>query len=393
MGNSPLLRPIEILIFIIKNSNMKKISLWMFAAILIICGACTNASEKKVKYAVSGTTPADEMVYLIDRLTNEPIDSIKASNGKFEFSGEQDKDALLSVQREGSEWQVLFFNDGTPVEINLDDNTLKGSDLNQRLTDCDLATSEAISAISKLSEELNALPEEEQEARQKEFEDRAMKAYDNIGEAFKKVLNDNRDNLIPAAFIGNIAQFLNEEEMEEALDEKYPYMQHPISKKLKEQLDAYKAQQKEAEEAKQKIIGQKFTDFEQQDVDGKTHKLSEYAGKGKWVMVDFWASWCGPCRGEMPNVVEAYKKYHAKGFDIVGVSYDQNKEAWVKAIGDLNMAWVQLSDLKGWENATSAIYGINSIPASLLINPEGVIVERDLRGEGLQKKLAEIFGE
>ena len=372
---------------------MKKISLWMFAAILIICGACTNANQKKVKFAVSGTTPADEMVYLIDKLTEERIDSIKASDGKFEFNGEQDKDALLAVQREGSLWQVLFFNDGTPVEINLDDNTLKGSDLNQRLTDCDLATGDAYNAVTKLSEEYQALSEEEQEARLQEFQDTIMKAYDNIAAAYKKVLNDNRDNLIPAAFLGTILQFLDEDAAQEALNEKNAYMQHPVAQRLKKQLEDYKAQQKEAEEAKQKIIGQKFTDFEQPDVDGKSHMLSEFAGKGTWVMVDFWASWCGPCRGEMPNVVEAYKKYHDKGFDIVGVSYDQDKEAWVKAIADLNMTWVQLSDLQGWKNATTTIYGINAIPASLLINPEGVIVDRDLRGEGLQKKLAEIFGE
>ncbi len=136
-----------------------------------------------------------------------------------------------------------------------------------------------------------------------------------------------------------------------------------------------------------------FTDFEQPDMDGTMHRLSEYAGKGHWLLVDFWASWCGPCRAEMPNVVEAYEKYHEKGFDIIGVSYDKDKDSWRQAISDLKMPWTHLSDLQGWENATSSIYGIQAIPANLLIDPEGHIVARDLRGEELQMALAQIFKE
>ena len=157
--------------------------------------------------------------------------------------------------------------------------------------------------------------------------------------------------------------------------------------------DSLKIAAEEAARAEaNKILGQKFIDFEQADPQGKNHKLSEYVGQGKWVLVDFWASWCGPCRAEMPNVVEAYNKYHEKGFDVVGISYDSKQEAWVKAIDELKMPWTHLSDLKGWENVSSDLYGIKAIPANLLINPEGTIVARDLRGEALQQKLAEIFG-
>lgn len=148
-----------------------------------------------------------------------------------------------------------------------------------------------------------------------------------------------------------------------------------------------------AKAAKKEAKGKKFLDLAEPDVNGEMHKLSEYAGKGKWVFVDFWASWCGPCCREMPNVVAAYKKYHPKGLEIVGLSFDNDKEAWMQAIKDLEMPWIHLSDLKGWQTVASDVYNISSIPASVLIDPDGIIVARNLRGEALGAKLAEIFGE
>lgn len=127
------------------------------------------------------------------------------------------------------------------------------------------------------------------------------------------------------------------------------------------------------------------------DPDGKSHKLSEYVGQGEWVLVDFWASWCGPCRAEMPNVVAAYEKYHGKGFEIVGLSFDKDKDEWVNAIKEWGMPWIQLSDLKYWETVAAGVYSVTGIPDNLLIDPEGTIIARGLRGEELEAKLSEIF--
>ncbi len=138
-------------------------------------------------------------------------------------------------------------------------------------------------------------------------------------------------------------------------------------------------------------IGETMLDFTQKNMSGEPVRFSNF--KGKYVFVDFWASWCGPCRAENPNVLKAYNQYKDKNFTVIGVSLDDNGEKWKKAVKDDNMPWTQLSDLKGWKNEVSTYYGIQAIPSSFLIDPQGRIIAKGLRGEALNQKLAELFGE
>ena len=362
--------------------------------------ACSAAN---VKYSISGTNaPKDgAAVMLIDQVTRTPINSTVVSRGSFEMKGKAEKDAFLAVAIDGVEAPFLLFNDGNPVRVDVATGTLSGSALNTKLSECDRRNQAAYAEYYTLIEEMESLPQDASEAKVAEMMARYQKAIRKYADFYVGMVEENNNSLIPVAFVGQLPSVVSaadswnksagERRLDEILAANPQVAGHPYVVDLKRRMAAADAQRQQAAQRSQSVIGEKFRDLEEADPNGKLHKLSEYVGKGKWVLVDFWASWCGPCKAEMPNVTAAYKKYHGKGFEIVGLSFDRDKDAWVRALKDWDMPWIHLSDLKYWQTVAHDVYDVNSIPDNLLIDPEGTIVARGLRGPALDARLSEIF--
>ena len=331
---------------------MKKVSIFAVATTLLLA-ACAEKPGYEIAGTVAKADAEGQYVYLQKWGVDEaPLDSALITNGKFTLKGEQAA-PLLCVLRLGSEelkrgdagenqaFTAVFTLENAKMQALLDDKApvVTGTPENDGFK----ALQDLVKGIRAAEEALTDQLRAAGEAGTKAGSVTAYVKANSDKQIAAKVFSDARYDIAEA----------DQDEIVAGASEAFKAV--PGISKMIDHLNVLK----------NSAVGKAFIDFEMADANGKMHKLSEYVGKGKVVLIDFWASWCPPCRRDMPNMVEIYKQYKNKGFEIVGVSLDSKADAWAKGVKDLNITWPQLSDLQGWKNAGAALYGVNSIPHPL----------------------------
>ena len=363
---------------------MKKLTYVLAATLLAACNSGNNG------YTITGTVEGandGDMVYLqgVEGRQLVKLDSAVIKNGTFTFTGKQDTAVnryLTYKNNEDNGMAMDFFLENGKIAIQLtkDSDAATGTPNNDAYQEIRTQLNSLMKQMETLYSALSdtTLTDEQREAKGKEIEGLQEKM---IGVA-KDGIAKNITNPVGIHLLKQNYYYMDVNELDPLMP------QIPAMYDQDERIVQIKANVKQM---KATAVGQKFTDFEMQTPEGEKVKLSDYVGKGKVVLVDFWASWCGPCRREMPNLVDLYAKYKNKNFEIVGVSLDQSGEAWENAIKQLNISWPQMSDLKYWDCEGAKLYAVSSIPHTVLIDKDGTILARGLAGEALQEKLAEVI--
>lgn len=350
-------------------------------------------------YTISGTVNNPEIKTLYftqttfyDGNPKGNAQKIAVENGKFTIKGMIDEPlpAFLSLsedyKKDAAQPKQLILDKGTiSVEItsNLSNSIVKGSKAHDDLFQYN-------SEQAPFSEKVNAINEEAQrlsaggiaaDSIARLFRIPFRDATREMADFQRKFVQKNTSAFVSLLLIPNIAgasnNYIEADNLLLGLSDEI--QSGTTAKAIKEYI---KSQKKTS-------IGAPAPDFALADTSGKKIALSEL--KGKYVLLDFWAAWCKPCRDENPNVVQAYKTYNINGFTVFGVSLDKEKKSWLKAIQDDGLQWQHVSDLKFWGSEAAALYGITSIPRNFLLDPNGMIIGRDLRGEDLLDKLEELF--
>ena len=363
---------------------MKKIA-YLFATGTMLLAACSSDPAYKISGTIEGVADG-ETVYLQEVKGREfiKLDSAVVANGAFTFNGRQDEAVnrfITYTPAEGKRMMTDFFLENGNITVALgEETTVAGTpnnDVYQAFKKENAVLNKEMRALYEKSK-AEGLTEEQNAEIEKQYEELDAKASTLI----YNTIDANIANAVGIHLFPNYSyQF--DLAQQKALVAKIPaeYLSNERIDKIIKRIEVLE----------KTAVGQKFTDFEMPTPDGKTLKLSDVIAKNKYTLIDFWASWCGPCRREMPNVVAAYKEFHKKGFGIVGVSLDSKAEDWKKAIKELGMTWDHMSDVKGWQCEGAALYGVNSIPATVLVAQDGTIVERNLRGEAIAEKLKELL--
>jgi len=358
---------------------MKK-SLFVLASCVIALAASCSSNGYKINGTIQNAEDG-QMVYLckIAGRSFEKLDSTAVAGGAFSFAGLTDTLPSAYVVVGDNKYGDIVFLENGKINVAADSNGFRavGTPLNDEYTS-------VITALKPLQDEMRTLFAKYRQGSLTDEESSKLDELDSlVNDVKKSAVVKNIFNPVGAEFLKTCYYNFETEELYEMIQK--------IPESVKTDLRMITII-KNVENAYSTRVGCKFADFTLKTPGGEDVSLSDYAGKGKYVLVDFWASWCGPCCAEMPVLVSEYAKYKASGkFEIVGVSLDRTSEAWVAGIEKLGITWPQMSDVKYWDCEASGLYGVSSIPHTVLIDPEGTIIARNLRGEELVSKLAELI--
>ncbi|WP_423129163.1 redoxin domain-containing protein [Gaoshiqia sp. Z1-71] len=362
-------------------------NLGLLFIVLIFLAACQSNSAK---YRITGTIAGLDsgIVYLVKAEAGQAVtlDTVKLVNGTFKMEGDAGVTELHYLRLNERDYFAQFFLENAKIKVESYKDSLRATKV---------TGSPTTDVFNSYLDELNVMNEKMSEYQQ-QFASAAASgnqqemdriridveaASDNMTVFAKNFVRENSNSVVaPFITLTQLVSQLEYNDLKTLVDGFSADLSESVY--LKQLNEILSVQSKTA-------IGVEAPDFTMNDPDGNPVSLTSL--RGKYLLVDFWASWCGPCRQENPNIVDAYKKYKDKGFDILGVSLDRDKDAWLKGIADDQLTWHHVSDLKYWQNEVAQLYGVNSIPHSVLLDKDGVIIAKNLRGPALEEKLKELM--